>query len=347
MSEGRIQSSLKAVLHYDREWLESFLKEMPLEGPGILMKSERGPRSVKMRNERPGMPSTAADAAVVLIGIFGNITESAECGGPLRQPFRGLQDEESFINLKEETTGSMKRLNTFPKGGIHPRDCKEASCDKAIQNASMSSTAVIPLSQHIGAPSECLVKKGDTVEEGQLLGRSGGFVSANIHSSVPGEVKEIKNIYLPNGISTPAVVIEMQGEFSRLGKEIPAISWEGLSTEELSAKISEMGIVGQGGATFPTHVKLAVPKGKSCEVFIINAVECEPYLTSDHRVMMEKGKEVIEGIRIIKKILKPQRTVIGIESNKMDAVEHLSTLIAPVRTGYGSNGPSGKIPPGC
>ena len=221
----------------------------------------------------------------------------------------------------------MKRFNTFPKGGIHPRDCKEASCDKAIQNASMSSTAVIPLSQHIGAPSECLVKKGDTVEEGQLLGRSGGFVSANIHSPVPGEVKEIKNIYLPNGISTPAVVIEIQGEFSRLGKEVTPVSWESMSTEELTAKIAEMGIVGQGGATFPTHVKLALPKGKTCEVFIINAVECEPYLTSDHRVMVEKGKEVLEGIRIIQKTLNPVRTVIGIESNKMDAVEHLSALV--------------------
>ena len=222
----------------------------------------------------------------------------------------------------------MKRFNTFPKGGIHPRDCKEATCDKAIQNASMSSTAVIPLSQHIGAPAECLVKKGDTVEEGQLIGQSGGFVSANIHSPVPGEVKEIKNIFLPNGISTPAVVIELQGEFSRLGKEVPRNSWEEKSIEELTAKISEMGIVGQGGATFPTHVKLAVPKGKTCEVFIINAVECEPYLTSDHRVMLEKGSEVLEGIRIMQKILMPQRTVIGIESNKMDAVEHLSSLIS-------------------
>ncbi|OQY35481.1 MAG: electron transport complex subunit RsxC [Spirochaetaceae bacterium 4572_59] len=221
----------------------------------------------------------------------------------------------------------MKRLNTFPKGGIHPRDCKEASCDKVIQNASMSNTAVVPLSQHIGAPAECLVKKGDIVEEGQLLGKSGGFVSANIHSPVPGEVKEIKNIFLPNGISTPAVVIEMQGEFSRLGKAVPSIPWEGMSVEELTAKVSEMGIVGQGGATFPTHVKLAIPKGKTCEIFIINAVECEPYLTSDHRVMMEKGREVLEGIRIIQKILSPSRTVIGIEANKMDAVEHLDTLI--------------------
>ncbi len=220
----------------------------------------------------------------------------------------------------------MKRFNTFPKGGIHPRDCKEATCEKAIQNASMSSIAVVPLSQHIGAPAECLVKKGDTVEEGQLIGQSGGFVSANIHSPVPGEVKEIKNIYLPNGISTPAVVIEMQGEFSRLGKETPVNSWEEKSVEELTAKISEMGIVGQGGATFPTHVKLAVPKGKTCEVFIVNAVECEPYLTSDHRIMLEKGREVLEGVKIIQKILNPQRTVIGIEANKMDAVEHLGSL---------------------
>jgi len=260
----------------------------------------------------------------------------------------------------------MKRLNTFPKGGIHPTDHKEATCHKSIQNASLSGTAVIPLSQHIGAPAECLVKKGDVVEEEQLLGRSGGFVSANIHSPVPGEVKEIKTIYLPNGIPAQAVVIEMQGEFSRLGKETVSQEWDSLSEEELTAKVSEMGVVGQGGATFPTHVKLVVPKGKSCETFIINAVECEPYLTSDHRVMLEKGSEVLEGIRILQKILKPGRTVIGIEANKMDAVEHLSGLISqagynmevmPLKVKYpqgaeknlikavtGEEVPSGKLP---
>ena len=366
MEEGRIRSSLKVVQHYNQEWLNVFLNEMSLEGPGILLKSEPVPRHRCYEEPEAGSAYARRYCSTRAYWNFGNITESAECGCPTRQPVRGLQDEKSFTNLKEETTGSMKRLNTFPKGGIHPRDCKEASCDRAIQNASMSSTAVIPLSQHIGAPSECLVKKGDTIEEGQLLGKSGGFVSANIHSSVPGEVKEIKNIYLPNGISTPAVVIEMQGEFSRLGKEISPESWEDLSNEELTGRISEMGIVGQGGATFPTHVKLAVPKGKNCEVFIINAVECEPYLTSDHRVMMEKGPEVLEGIRIIQKILNPQRTVIGVEANKMDAVEHLSSLISqagfdmevmPLQVKYpqgaeknlikavtGKEVPSGKLP---
>ncbi len=221
----------------------------------------------------------------------------------------------------------MSRFSTFPKGGIHPQDYKEATCNKEIQNASLSSIAVVPLSQHIGAPCECLVKKGDLVEEEQVIGKAGGFVSANIHSPVPGEVKEIKKIYLPNGIAVDAVVIEMQGEFKRLGKETSPRDWNSMSNEEIAAKISEMGIVGQGGATFPTHVKLSLPKGKVCETFIINAVECEPYLTSDHRVMLEKADEVLEGIRIVQRLLAPGKTVIGIEANKMDAVEHLQSLV--------------------
>ena len=221
----------------------------------------------------------------------------------------------------------MSRFNTFPKGGIHPTDYKEATCNKEIQNASLAGTVTVALSQHIGAPCECLVKKGDMVEEEQLIGKSGGFVSANIHSPVPGEVKEIKKIFLPNGIAVDAVVIEMQGEFKRLGKESSNADWRNLDNEQLIAKVSEMGIVGQGGATFPTHVKLTLPKGKSCETFIINAVECEPYLTADHRIMLEKGDEILEGIRIIQKLLSPLKTVIGIEANKMDAVEHLQKTL--------------------
>ena len=260
----------------------------------------------------------------------------------------------------------MSRFNTFPKGGIHPTDYKEATCNKEVQNASLAGTVTVPLSQHIGAPCECLVKKGDMVEEEQLIGKSGGFVSANIHSPVPGEVKEIKKIFLPNGIAVDAVVIEMQGEFKRLGKESPSVDWSGMDNEQIIARIAEMGIVGQGGATFPTHVKLTLPKGKSCETFIVNAVECEPYLTADHRIMLEKGNEILEGIRIIQKILSPLKTVVGIESNKMDAVEHLQNLcsekgldieIMPLAVKYpqgaeknlikavtGREVPSGKLP---
>jgi len=221
----------------------------------------------------------------------------------------------------------MSRFKTFPKGGIHPTDYKEATCNKEIQNASLSSIAIVPLSQHIGAPCECLVSKGDLVEEEQIIGKSGGFVSANIHSPVPGEVKEIKKIYLPNGMAVQAVVIEIQGEFKRLGKNIEPRDWTSLSNEEILEKISEMGIVGQGGATFPTHVKLSLPKGKNCDTFIINAVECEPYLTSDHRIMLEKGAEVLEGIQIMQRLLSPLKTVVGIEANKLDALELLQGLV--------------------
>jgi electron transport complex protein RnfC len=270
------------------------------------------------------------------------------------------------IYFKEEATGSMSRIKTFPKGGIHPTDYKEATCNKEVQNASLTSTAIVPLSQHIGAPCECLVKKGDLVEEEQIIGKSGGFVSANIHSPVPGEVIEIKQIFLPNGMAVEAVVIEVKGEFKRLGKESLLHDWRVMTNEEISSKIAEMGIVGQGGATFPTHVKLTLPKGKSCETFIINAVECEPYLTSDHRVMLEKGSEVLEGIQIMQRLLSPLNTIIGIESNKMDAVTLLQSLIAekgldieviPLEVKYpqgaeknlikaltGNEVPSGKLP---
>ncbi len=128
-------------------------------------------------------------------------------------------------------------------------------------------------------------------------------------------------------MAVQAVVIEMQGEFKRLGKNIEPRDWSGLGNDEISAKIAEMGIVGQGGATFPTHVKLSLPKGKTCETFIINAVECEPYLTSDHRIMLEKGPEILEGIQIMQRLLSPLKTVIGIEANKLDAFEHLQALV--------------------
>lgn len=225
----------------------------------------------------------------------------------------------------------MNKTSTFP-GGIHPPGNKSLCIDGKIEIAALPSVAVVPLVQHIGAPTECLVNVGDLVEEEQLIGKAAGFVSANVHSPIPGKVIEIKDVYMGHGPRAKAVCIELSGEFSRLGKDKKPSSWNSLSSKDLLEKIQTAGVVGLGGATFPSHVKFTLPQGKSCDQFIINAVECESYLTSDHKVMKEHTEEVIEGIRIIQKILKPSQTIIGIEKNKMDAARLLEAEIE--RKGY-------------
>jgi len=221
----------------------------------------------------------------------------------------------------------MKGSMTYPKGGVHPPDRKEASSEKPIKNALIPQTLVVPLSQHLGKPAELLVEPGEEVREGMLLGKSSGFISAPVHSPVPGKVKEIKDVYLPNGIKTKAVVIEMEGEFDRSGKEQKRREWKGMSSSELLDIITENGIVGLGGATFPTNVKLSIPKGKKAEIFIVNGVECEPYLTIDNRLMLEKTEELLEGIEIIRTILQPERVAIAIEDNKPEAIRKVQETV--------------------
>ncbi|WP_020612802.1 electron transport complex subunit RsxC [Sediminispirochaeta bajacaliforniensis] len=214
----------------------------------------------------------------------------------------------------------MKGLSTFPKGGVHPPGGKALASGKPIKNAVLSSMFVVPLSQHLGKPAECIVSVGDEVREGMLIAKASGFISAPVHSPVPGTVKEIRDIYLPNGMKSSAVVIELAGAFDRLGKEERAGDWTQLSAEALMAKVVENGIVGLGGATFPSHVKFSVPKGKKAEYFVVNGVECEPYLTADHRLMLERADQIIEGIRIISRITNAEKLAIGIEINKPDAI---------------------------
>lgn len=217
----------------------------------------------------------------------------------------------------------MKGLKTFNRGGVHPPGKKYLSEHKPVKNAVISDLSVVAMSQHLGSPSEPVVNPGDTVREGMLIGKSTGFISGNIHSPVPGTVKEITDIYLPNGNVSKAVVIEMEGEFDRLGKEAVETSWEHFSGKELIEIINSNGIVGLGGATFPANVKFSLPKGKKAEYLVINGVECEPYLTADHRLMLEKSDQIIEGIKIISSIIKPERLVIGIEINKENAIQSI------------------------
>jgi len=221
----------------------------------------------------------------------------------------------------------MNNLKTFPKGGIHPDDSKEYTKDVPIRNAHMPSVAIIPMHQHMGKAAECIVEKGTHLREEMLIGRATGYFSANIHSSIPGIVTDIKEIYLPTGQLSQAVFVDLEGEFDRIGKSSNKQNWDQLSKKDLLDKIVDMGIVGLGGATFPTHIKYNLKKGNRVEYFIVNGAECEPFLTADHRLMIEKTDEIIEGIKIIKKILKPDNIIIGIEENKPDALSIMQRTI--------------------
>ncbi|ERJ84035.1 electron transport complex, RnfABCDGE type, C subunit [Porphyromonas gingivalis F0566] len=218
-------------------------------------------------------------------------------------------------------------LRTFRIGGIHPPENK-LSAGKPVEVLPIPSQVVILLGQHIGAPATATVKKGDEVKVGTIIAQAGGFVSANIHSSVSGKVLKIDNVYDSSGYPKPAVFINVEGDEWEEGIDrSPAIVKEcNLDAKEIVAKISAAGIVGLGGATFPTHVKLSPPPGNKAEILIINAVECEPYLTSDHVLMLEHGEEIMIGVSILMKAIQVNKAVIGVENNKKDAIVHLTKL---------------------
>jgi len=220
-----------------------------------------------------------------------------------------------------------KMLKTFKKGGIHPSEYKLT--DKSpVKILPLPEKATILLSQHIGVPAIPVVSNGDTVKVGQLIAQGRGFVSSNIHSSVSGKVVKIDSLPDLTGYKKTAIVIDVEGDeweediiqSTDLRKDII------LSKDEILEKIRESGIVGLGGAAFPSHVKLILPKNKKAETLIINGVECEPYLTSDHRLMLEYGKEMIIGICILMKVLNISKAIIGIENNKKDAIHYLKGI---------------------
>lgn len=219
----------------------------------------------------------------------------------------------------------MGRFSTFKKGGVHPADKKELAKMSAIEVLPLPSELIVSMSQHLGAPAQCLKKKGDTVEKGEKIGESSSFISADVHSPVSGVVSEVRKVRLASGAVADALVIKPNEVQPEMFQE--RYNWQEQEKEELLKLVKDMGIVGMGGATFPTNVKLNIPTGKSVDVLVINGVECEPYLTADYRVMMERAEGVLEGIMVLKKILNPQKTIIGIEANKMDAVNHLEELI--------------------
>ena len=208
-------------------------------------------------------------------------------------------------------------------GGIHPSEGKVSNKEDII-NAPLQELYTVPLQQHIGAPAKMVVQKGDHVLRGQLLGEPGGFVSAAVHSPTSGTVKDVTTCLGPAGATLPAVVIESDGEDKAAEPLPPFENWQDADPAALKARVGEAGIVGMGGATFPTFVKLSPPPNVKIDTIILDGVECEPCLTADHRLMLETPEKIVKGAQIIGRILGVKRIIIAIELNKPDAIETMT-----------------------
>ncbi len=219
-------------------------------------------------------------------------------------------------------------MKTFKIGGVHPHDNKQFSAHQPITECPLPKQAIIPLVQHIGAPAQAVVEVGAKVKVGELLAKAGGFVSANICSPVSGTITKIGDWTDAWGAPGQAIFIDVEGDvwMPEIDRTPDLIRSCALEPKAIIDKIAAAGIVGLGGACFPTHVKLLPPPGKKAEVLIVNGVECEPYLTCDHQLMLEHGEEIIVGIEILKRALGVDRAIIGIENNKKDAIEHMTKL---------------------
>ena len=242
------------------------------------------------------------------------------------------------------------KLKTFRIGGVHPEENKLTS-NCPTQVAPLPKQAIFPLSQHIGAPAKPVVSKGDKVRVGTLLAEAGGFVSAPIHSSVSGTVLKIDTAVDATGYRKPVIVVSVEGDeweesIDRSDKLETLDAHPELTPEEIVERVKQAGITGMGGAGFPTHVKLCPPPTAKAECVIINAVECEPYITSDNRLMMEHADEIIVGLQLLMKAAKVERGYIGIEENKPEAIALLTEKashdarieIVPLMTKYPQGG---------
>jgi len=220
------------------------------------------------------------------------------------------------------------KLKTFSIGGVHP-DENKISASAPITPLPLPKMATIPIIQHIGAPAKIVVQRGDNVKVGQIIAVHEGFVSSNIHASVSGRIGVIEEVMDSSGFKHTAISIRVKGDDwdESIDRSEDLIEEIKLEPKEIIARIMEAGVVGMGGAAFPSHVKLSVPAGKHVDHLLINGVECEPYLTADHRLMLEKPKEVIVGIKILMKALGVDKAIIGIEDNKHDAIELFQELL--------------------
>lgn len=241
-------------------------------------------------------------------------------------------------------------MKTFKLGGVHPAENK-LSAGSPIREASLPKQAVFSMFQHIGAPAKPVVKKGDMVKVGTLLGEAGGFVSAPIYSSVSGKVSKVDVALDASDTRRMAVYVDVEGDeweesIDRSTKLEKLSEHPELDSKVIIEKIKNAGIVGMGGATFPCHVKLCPPPGCKAECVIINAVECEPYLTADHSLMLEHAEEILEGVEIIMKAVGVDKGYVGIENNKPDAFalmtekaqSHPSITIVPLKVKYPQGG---------
>lgn len=242
------------------------------------------------------------------------------------------------------------KMKTFRIGGVHPEENKLTS-NCPTQVAPLPKQAIFPLSQHIGAPAKPVVSKGDKVRVGTLLAEAGGFVSAPIHSSVSGTVLKIDTAVDATGYRKPVIVVSVEGDeweesIDRSDKLETLDAHPELTPEEIVERVKQAGITGMGGAGFPTHVKLCPPPTAKAECVIINAVECEPYITSDNRLMLEHADEIIVGLQLLMKAAKVERGYIGIEENKPEAIALLTEKashdarieIVPLMTKYPQGG---------
>jgi Na+-translocating ferredoxin:NAD+ oxidoreductase subunit C len=220
------------------------------------------------------------------------------------------------------------KLKTFKIGGVHPDDQK-LSAGMAITALPSPKVVTIPIIQHIGAPAKIVVQRGDMVKTGQVIAIHEGFVSSNIHASASGRIGVIEEVMDSSGFKHTAVSIRVKGDDwdESIDRSEGLVEEIKLDPKQIVSRIMEAGVVGMGGAAFPSHVKLSVPEGKHVDYLLINGVECEPYLTADHRLMLEKPKEIIVGIKILMRALGVSKAIIGIEDNKHNAVELFQELL--------------------
>ncbi len=241
-------------------------------------------------------------------------------------------------------------MKTFKIGGVHPAENK-LSAASPIRKAQVPKQAVFSMFQHIGAPAKPVVKKGDEVKVGTLLAEAGGFVSAPVYSSVSGKVSKVDVALDASGMRRPAIYVDVEGDewedsIDRSETLVRLSDRPDLDAKTIVEKIKNAGIVGLGGATFPCHVKLTPPPGCKAECVIINAVECEPYLTADHRLMLEHADEILVGVELIMKAVDVKRGYIGIENNKPDAIRlmtekaagHDGIEVVPLKVKYPQGG---------
>ena len=249
--------------------------------------------------------------------------------------------------------------------GVHPAHLKEQTEDLSIQRVPFVSHYVMPLGQHIGVPCRPVVKPGERIGRGQLIAEPGGFMSTALHSPVTGTIREIGEFRSMDGGFAPAIQIEADPYATQQLESAASIDWTSLSLEDFIAEVQQAGIVGMGGAAFPSHVKFSVPDGVKIRYLLINGAECEPYLTNDHRLMVERPEDLLLGAEIVRQKLGAEETIIGVELNKPEAIEILHQHIQPeqpvrvvplkvkypqgaekmiIKTVFGKEVPAGQLP---